>query len=108
MRRPAGSSSRTTSCRFTACAGSAFAERSVCRKAISVPRRILADADYPGWEEKILHGPRATTFLSFCESVDADVAVLGGWGEHRWNDLLGLSVTGHLLKDGRRHLFLYM
>ncbi len=78
------------------------------RKAISVPRRILADADYPGWEEKILHGSPATTFLSFCESVDADVAVLGGWGEHRWNDLLGLSVTGHLLKDGRRHLFLYM
>jgi len=78
------------------------------QKGIAVPRRILADAGYPAWEEKILSGPRAKTFLSFCESVDADVAVLGGWGEHRWNDLLGLSVTGRLLKDGRRHLFLYM
>jgi len=78
------------------------------QKAIAVPRRILADAGYPGWEEKILPGPTAKTFLSFCESVDADVAVLGGWGEHRWDDLLGLSITGRLLEDGRRHLFLYM
>jgi len=78
------------------------------QEAIAVPRQILVDAGYPEWEEKVLRGPTAKTFLSFCESVDADVAVLGGWGEHRWNDLLGLSVTGHLLKDGRRHLFLYM
>jgi len=75
---------------------------------IAAPRRILADAGYPAWEEKVLPGPRAPTFLSFCDSVDADVVVLGGWGEHRWDDLLGLSVTGHLLADGRRHLFLYM
>ena len=78
------------------------------QEAIAAPRRILADAGYPAWEEKVLSGPRAKTFLSFCESVDADVAVLGGWGEHRWNDLLGLSVTGRLLKDGHQHLFLYM
>ncbi|GAB4239276.1 MAG: hypothetical protein OHK0028_17070 [Deltaproteobacteria bacterium] len=75
---------------------------------IAEPRRILADAGYPAWEETVRSGPRAGTVLSFCESVDADVVVLGGWGEHRWDDLLGLSVTGRLLADGRRHLFLYM
>jgi len=75
---------------------------------IAEPRRILADGGYPRWEEKVLPGPRAETVLSFCDSADADVVVLGGWGEHRWDDLLGLSVTGLLLEDGRRHLFLYM
>jgi nucleotide-binding universal stress UspA family protein len=78
------------------------------QERIAAPRRILADAGYPAWEEKILPGPRAPTFLSFCDSVDADVVVLGGWGEHRWGDLLGLSITGRLLEDGRRHLFIYM
>ena len=78
------------------------------RERIAAPRRILADAGYPAWEEKVLPGPRAPTFLAFCDSVDADVVVLGGWGEHRWDDLLGLSITGRLLEDGRRHLFLYM
>jgi nucleotide-binding universal stress UspA family protein len=78
------------------------------QERIAAPRRILADAGYPAWEEKILPGPRAPTFLSFCDSVDADVVVLGGWGEHRWEDLLGLSITGRLLEDGRRHLFIYM
>ena len=78
------------------------------RERIAVPRQILTDAGYPAWEETVLPGHRAATVLAFCESVDADVVVLGGWGEHRWNDLLGLSVTGRLLEDGRRHLFLYM
>ena len=78
------------------------------RERIAVPRQILADAGYPAWEEKILSGPRAAAFLSYCDSADADVVVLGGWGEHRWDDLLGLSITGRLLEDGRRHLFLYM
>ena len=45
---------------------------------------------------------------SFCEAEGADVAVLGGWGERRWDDLLGRSITGRLLEEGRRHLFLYM
>jgi nucleotide-binding universal stress UspA family protein len=78
------------------------------RKRIAAPRRILADAGYPAWEETVLPGPSTPTVLSFCDSVDADVVVLGGWGEHRWDDLLGLSITGRLLEDGRRHLFLYM
>jgi len=78
------------------------------QERIAAPRRILADAGYPEWEEKILPGPRAPTFLSFCDSVDADVVVLGGWGEHLLEDLLGLSITGRLLEDGRRHLFIYM
>jgi nucleotide-binding universal stress UspA family protein len=75
---------------------------------LAAPRRILADAGYPAWEEKVLPGPRAAAFLTFCDLVDADVVVLGGWGEHRWDDLLGLSITGRILRDGRRHLFLYM
>jgi nucleotide-binding universal stress UspA family protein len=78
------------------------------RERIAAPRRILADAGYPAWEEKVLPGPHTPAFLAFCDSVDADAVVLGGWGEHRWNDLLGLSITGRLLEDGRRHLFLYM
>jgi nucleotide-binding universal stress UspA family protein len=78
------------------------------QERIAAPRRILADAGYPAWEEKVLPGPHAPTFLSFCDSVAADVVVLGGWGEHRWDDLLGQSITGSLLADGRRHLFLYM
>jgi nucleotide-binding universal stress UspA family protein len=78
------------------------------RGRIAAPGRILADAGYPAWEEKVLPGPRGSAFLSFCDSVDADAVVLGGWGEHRWNDLLGLSITGRLLEEGRRHLFLYM
>ena len=78
------------------------------QERIAAPRRILADAGYPAWEEMVLPGPRASTFLSFCESVAADVVVLGGWGEHRWDDLLGQSITGRLLDDGRRHLFIYM
>ena len=51
------------------------------QERIAAPRRILADAGYPAWEEKILPGHRAATVLTFCESVDADVVVLGGWGE---------------------------
>ena len=78
------------------------------RERIAAPRRILADAGYPAWEEKVLPGPPTPAFISFCDSVDADAVVLGGWGEHRWNDLLGLSITGRLLEDGRRHLFLYL
>src|SRR5512143_3999862 len=78
------------------------------QERLAAPRQILAHAGYPAWEERVLPGPRAATFLTFCESVDADVVILGGWGEHRWDDLLGLSVTGRLLEDGRRHLFLYM
>lgn len=78
------------------------------QERIAVPREILAYAGYPAWEEKILPGPPAPMFLSFCDSVAADAVVLGGWGEHRWDDLLGLSITGRLLEDGRRHLFIYM
>ena len=78
------------------------------QERIAVPREILAFAGYPAWEEKVLPGPPAPTFLSFCDSVAADAVVLGGWGEHRWDDLLGLSITGRLLEDGRRHLFIYM
>jgi nucleotide-binding universal stress UspA family protein len=72
------------------------------------PRRILADAGYTGWEEKVVAGPKAEVFLDFCEGVGADAVVLGGWGKHRWHELFGLSITGRLVDIGRYHLFLYM
>jgi nucleotide-binding universal stress UspA family protein len=75
---------------------------------LAAPRRILTDAGYPPWEERIVPGPRLPAFSTFCEAEGADVAVLGGWGERRWDDLLGRSITGRLLEEGRRHIFLYM
>jgi len=75
---------------------------------LSGPRDLLADAGYPAWEERVIPGPRLEAFSAFCEAEGADVVVLGGWGEHWWDDLLGYSVTGRLLEEGRRHLFLYM
>jgi nucleotide-binding universal stress UspA family protein len=75
---------------------------------LAAPRQILTDAGYPAWEERVIPGPRLPAFTSFCEAEGADVVVLGGWGERRWDDLLGRSITGRLLEEGRRHLFLYM
>ncbi len=72
------------------------------------PRRILAEAGYPPPEERVLSGPKIERFIAFCEEEGADAVVLGGWGEHRWDDLLGLSITGSLIVSGRHHLFLYM
>jgi nucleotide-binding universal stress UspA family protein len=71
-------------------------------------RRILADAGYPAPEEKVLAGPKTERFPAFCDEAGADAAVLGGWGEHRWDDFLGLSVTGRMIDLGRHHLFLYI
>lgn len=75
---------------------------------LSEPRRILAEAGYGPAEEKVVGGPKLETFESFLSGVDADVAVLGGLGEHRWDDLVGRSVTGRLIAGDRRHLFLFM
>ncbi len=72
------------------------------------PRRTLADAGYASWEEKVVPGPKVDAFSEFCESERADAVVLGGFGEHRWDDLLGRSVTGRLLAEGRAHFFLRM
>jgi nucleotide-binding universal stress UspA family protein len=78
------------------------------RARLAAPRQALSDAGYPPWEERVLPGPKLESFSSFCEKEGADVVALGGWGERRWDDLLGLSITGRLLEEGRRHLFLYM
>jgi nucleotide-binding universal stress UspA family protein len=78
------------------------------RGRIAEPRRILADEGYSGWEEKVVPGPKADTFLAFCEEAGADAVVLGGWGEHRWHELFGLSITGRLVDSKRCHLFLHM
>ena len=75
---------------------------------LAAPRQILGDEGYPPWEERVIPGPRLPAFTSFCDAEGADVAVLGGWGERRWDDLLGRSITGRLLEEGRRHIFLYM
>jgi len=75
---------------------------------LSTPRQLLADAGYPPWEERVIPGPRHEAFSAFCEAEKADLAVLGGWGEHWWDNLLGTSITGRLLQEGRRNVFLYM
>lgn len=71
-------------------------------------RQILQDAGYPPWEEKIIPGPKWKTFPGFCEEAGADAVVLGGWGRHHWNEILGHSITANLLSAQRYHLFLYM
>jgi nucleotide-binding universal stress UspA family protein len=71
-------------------------------------RRILAEAGYPAPEERVRAGLKTERFPDFCEKAGADAAVLGGWGEHRWDDFLGLSVTGRMIERNRLHLFLYM
>ncbi len=75
---------------------------------LAPPRRILAEAGYPAPEETVLPGPKTERFPASCEEAGADVAVLGGWGEHQWDDFLGYSVTGRMIALGRHHLFLYM
>jgi nucleotide-binding universal stress UspA family protein len=75
---------------------------------LEAPRQILTDAGYPPWEEQVVPGSPIETFATFCAAVEADVVALGGWGEKWWSNLLGTSITGHFLEEGRRHLFLYM
>lgn len=77
-------------------------------RRIAEPARILREAGYPPWEERILPGPKVETFASFCEEAGADAVVLGGWGKRRWNEILGLSITDHFLQRKGHHLFLYM
>ncbi len=71
-------------------------------------RRILAEAVYPAADEIVISGSKTEKFPAFCEEAGADAAVLGGWGERRWDEFLGLSVTGRMIELGRQHLFLYM
>ncbi|MGE5246841.1 MAG: universal stress protein [Verrucomicrobiota bacterium] len=75
---------------------------------LATARQLLSDAGYPPWEEQVIPGPRRETFHAFCEAQKADVVVLGGWGEHWWHNLLGQSITGRLLEEGRRNVFLCM
>lgn len=77
-------------------------------RRIAEPARILRGAGYSHWETKIVSGPKVETFASFCDDAGADAVVLGGWGERRWNELLGFSITDHFLRRKRHHLFLYM
>lgn len=71
-------------------------------------RRILQEAGYPPWEEKVIPEPKWRTFARSCEEERADAVVLGGWGKHHWNEILGHSITTTLLSTQRYHLFLYM
>jgi nucleotide-binding universal stress UspA family protein len=75
---------------------------------LATPRKLLAEAGYPPWEERVIPGSRLEAFPEFCETERADAIVLGGWGEHWWHNLLGRSITGYLLEEGRYILFLYM
>jgi nucleotide-binding universal stress UspA family protein len=71
-------------------------------------REILKDAGYPPWEEKVLPEPKIKAIPGFCKEAGADVVVLGGWGKHHWNDILGTSITANFLSTQLYHLFLYM
>jgi nucleotide-binding universal stress UspA family protein len=75
---------------------------------LAEPRQILLEAGYPPPEEAIVPGPKVEAACAFLEERGIDGAVLGGFGEHRWDDLFGLSITGRLLEIGRHHLFLFM
>ncbi|MCL1926196.1 MAG: universal stress protein [Syntrophorhabdaceae bacterium] len=75
---------------------------------IAMPQNLLANAGYGSWEPRVINGRKQEAFSDYCEKENVDLAVLGGWGEHRWTDLLGFSITGCLLNEGRRNLFLYM
>jgi nucleotide-binding universal stress UspA family protein len=77
-------------------------------RRLSTPRNILADEGYPPWEKRVVPGHRQEAFSAFCKKENADVAVLGGWGERRWDDFAGLSITQHLLGEAYLNLFLYM
>jgi len=71
-------------------------------------RQILREAGYPPWEERVIPGPKWNTFHKFCEEEGADAVVLGGWGKHHWNEILGHSITSNFLSTQNHHLFLYM
>jgi nucleotide-binding universal stress UspA family protein len=75
---------------------------------LAEPRQILLDAGYPPPEEVVVPGPKVEAACAFLEEREIDAAVLGGFGERRWDDLFGLSITGRLLEIGRYHLFLFM
>lgn len=77
------------------------------QEKIAGPRQILADEGYPPPSERIVLGSKIEGFLDALVREGAEAAVLGGYGEHRFDDLLGRSITGRLLGDGRVHLFLY-
>jgi nucleotide-binding universal stress UspA family protein len=93
-------------CRLILLAVDGSSEEGEARLAES--RRILKEADYPPWEEKIVPGQKVETIEGFCDKAGADAVVLGGWGRHHWDEILGLSVTEHFLSKKRRHLFLFM
>ncbi len=75
---------------------------------LSGPRTILAEAGYPAVSEMIAPLPKVENFLAACDRISADVVVLGGFGEHRWDDLFGFSITTRMLREARHHLFLFM
>jgi nucleotide-binding universal stress UspA family protein len=77
-------------------------------RKIAAAREILAEGAYPRVEEHPLSPPKRSSFPSLCAREGAQAAVLGGWGEHRWDDLLGLSLTDVMLREGRLHLFLWV
>ncbi len=78
------------------------------RSRIALPRQILADAGYSGWEEKVVSGTKAEAFLVSCEEEQADAVVLGGWSTQRWHEFFGLSITGRLLDAAGVHVFLHL
>ncbi|HEY5996835.1 MAG TPA: universal stress protein [Candidatus Deferrimicrobiaceae bacterium] len=75
---------------------------------LSGPRKILSDAGYGDLSEVRAPMPKVENFVAACKRESADVAVLGGFGQHRWDDLFGFSITTRMLREAHQHLFLYM
>lgn len=75
---------------------------------LSGPRRILADAGYADLVELRAPMPKVENFLAACTRESVDAVVLGGFGQHRWDDLFGFSITTRMLREARHHLFLFM
>jgi nucleotide-binding universal stress UspA family protein len=77
-------------------------------KKLSGPRKILAEAGYADVAEVRTPMPKVENFLAACDREKVDAVVLGGFGQHRWDDLFGFSITTRMLREARHHLFLFM
>jgi nucleotide-binding universal stress UspA family protein len=93
-------------CRFVLVAADDDPERAAGK--IAEPRRILSEAGYADLSELRVPMPKVENFYMACLKESADAVVLGGFGQHRWDDLFGFSITTRMLREARHHMFLFM
>lgn len=77
-------------------------------RKIAGPREVLEEDGYTGLESVTAPMPKIENFLAACKREQVDAVVLGGFGEHRWNDVFGFSITGRMIREAQHHLFLFM